>query len=146
MNKRYVSLFDVGSSLFDQVAQNTGYPPYNIKKVSDGKFLIEFAVAGYDIGDLEVSMDKDVLTVTGKKTTQTDLSAYLYKGISSKSFSKDFSLGQSFVVNNVEMFNGVLKIFLDAVAQKTTKQVYEINVAQPSATNHPTLLNEDSNI
>ena len=41
------------------------YPPYNIKKVNDKKWVIEMAVAGFAKSDIELTLDGNKLTVAG---------------------------------------------------------------------------------
>ena len=50
--------------LFDYVthqAESTGFPPYNIQKTEDYKFVIEMAVAGFGKKDIEVEVAEGVL-------------------------------------------------------------------------------------
>ena len=56
------SLFDT----FDRVGEihkSETYPPYNIKKLSDEKFAIEMAVAGFSKKDITVEHQENVLTI-----------------------------------------------------------------------------------
>ena len=41
------------------------YPPYNIKKVDENKYVIELAVAGFGRQDLELELQDGTLTVKG---------------------------------------------------------------------------------
>ena len=46
-----------------KAAQN--YPPYNIKKIDENKYLIEMAVAGFAKQDLEIELAEDKLIIKG---------------------------------------------------------------------------------
>jgi len=94
-----------------------GYPPYNIKKVDDNKYVIELAVAGFAKTDLEVTLDGGKLTVVGKTKEANDLdnaqTYYFYKGIAERAFTRSFTLADSVEIKNAEMINGILKIWLE---------------------------------
>ena len=42
--------FDTLSIMANSKSQSINYPPYNIRKVSDEKYTIELAIAGFDEG------------------------------------------------------------------------------------------------
>jgi molecular chaperone IbpA len=50
----------------------TGFPPYNIRKVEDNKYVIELAVAGFAKNDLEIELAGDVLKISGKASENTE--------------------------------------------------------------------------
>ena len=50
-----------------ETVRGAGYPPYNVIKRDDGHFLIEIAVAGFKKEDIDLTLEKGVLTITGKK-------------------------------------------------------------------------------
>ena len=41
------------------------YPPYNIAKVDDNKYVIEMAVAGFAKSDIEVTLEGNKLVIKG---------------------------------------------------------------------------------
>jgi HSP20 family molecular chaperone IbpA len=43
------------------------YPPYNIELVSDDKYRIVMALAGFDRSEVEIVAERDTLHVTGRK-------------------------------------------------------------------------------
>ena len=49
--------FDTLSILANSKAQNTNYPPYNIRKLPEDKYSIELAVAGFDEKDIIIPQD-----------------------------------------------------------------------------------------
>jgi molecular chaperone IbpA len=88
------------------------YPPYNIKKVDENKYVIEMAVAGFGRQDLELELKEDVLTVTGRTGTD-EATEYLYKGIADRAFTRQFTLADTVIVKNADLINGMLKIWLE---------------------------------
>jgi molecular chaperone IbpA len=87
------------------------YPPYNINKISDEHYVLEFAVAGFNQKGIDISVEKDVLTVKGER--QEDEGAnYVYKGIAGRKFTRSFSLPEYFEVDRASMIDGILYIDL----------------------------------
>ncbi len=89
----------------------SSYPPYNIKKVSDNDFELQFAIAGFDKRDIKVTVNNGKLTVAGTMSDiEEDGNQYLHKGIATRSFSSTFALGEHVEVEEAEVDNGLLKI------------------------------------
>jgi|TARA_B100001059_G_C17714261_1_gene517125 molecular chaperone IbpA len=105
---------------FDRLAQMidtinvdvpTGYPPYNIEKLSDNKYAISMAVSGFDEGNLNIDVKENILTVIGDASREDD-KEYLYKGISSRNFERRFRLADYVEVESANLSNGLLNIIL----------------------------------
>jgi molecular chaperone IbpA len=96
---------------------NQNYPPYNIVKHSEDKFVIELAVAGFREGDINITVDKNVLTIEGQQIESLDeLSQeieYLHRGISSRNFTRTFTLADHVEVIEAQSVNGILSITLE---------------------------------
>jgi molecular chaperone IbpA len=71
---------------------------------------MEFAVAGFGRGELDVSVDRSILKVTGEKLGEED--EYLYKGIATRKFTRSFSLPEYFEITDASAFDGILYIDL----------------------------------
>ena len=110
--------FSIGfDRMFDSLSEvsklnTTGFPPYNIKKVADGKYQISFAVAGFDKNDIEVSCKDNTLKVSGKIEMPKE-TEYLYKGIAERAFNQSFKLADFTNVIDAEMKDGMLHINLE---------------------------------
>lgn len=111
----------------DDVTKNIpNYPPYNIKKVDDNKYVIELAVAGFAKHELELELEDSVLTVKGQSSLDS-LTAdgvdqtYLYKGISDRAFARKFNLADTVEIKNAEYINGMLKVFLERIIPEHKK-------------------------
>lgn len=99
-----------------------GYPPYNIVKTDENKYVIEIAVAGFGKQDIEVELKEDSLIVSGKLSQSTDDSSqYLYKGIADRAFIRKFNLADTIEVKNTKLINGMLKVFLENVIPESKK-------------------------
>jgi molecular chaperone IbpA len=100
-------------SRFAKTFTNVGgsYPPYNIIKVSESETVLEIAVAGFRETEISVSIENNILKITGKKET-TDHSNYLYKGIGSRYFERSFTLPADTKVEKAEYADGILSVFI----------------------------------
>ena len=104
-----------------------GYPPYNIAKVDDNKYVIEMAVAGFGKNNLEIELANSVLTVKGGVATDdteeetANPISYLYKGIADRSFTRKFTLADSVEIKNAELVNGMLKVWLENLIPEEKK-------------------------
>jgi molecular chaperone IbpA len=95
---------------FGAPMQKTNYPPYNVKKVNDDHFVMEFAVAGFSRGELDLSVERGILTIKGEKLGKDD--EYIYKGIATRKFIRSFSLPEYFEITDASAFDGILYIDL----------------------------------
>jgi molecular chaperone IbpA len=114
--------FNKMAKLHDEVTKNIpNYPPYNIKKVDDNKYTIELAVAGFAKQDIELEFIDNKLIVTGKATDDSDNDTFLWKGIANRAFTRTFVLDDQVEIQNAEMLNGMLKIFLERIIPEHKK-------------------------
>ena len=106
---RFGSLLD---SAMNAERQSAGYPPYDIELVGENKYAITLAVAGFDESEVDVQIEKGVLSVRGMKEVAQKDSRYLHRGIATRSFERKFNLADHVEVVNAQMDNGLLKIAL----------------------------------
>jgi molecular chaperone IbpA len=96
---------------------NTNYPPYNIVKHSEDAFAIELAVAGFREGDINITLEKNILTIKGEQLQDLDELEkdveYVHRGISSRNFDRTFTLADYVEVVGAKAENGILKIELE---------------------------------
>lgn len=110
--------FDRFNDLFENVFQrdessNTGYPPYNIEKSNENDYVITMAVAGFKDEDLDISVKKDTLTVTGNIAEKGEENTqYLYRGIATRGFERHFRLADHVEVKSAKLEHGLLRIQL----------------------------------
>ena len=101
--------------------QNSGYPPYNIRKVDDYNYVIELALAGFSEDDIEVEVADGTLSVRSKEDKDTDTTQYVHRGIAQRSFSRSWTLSDDMVVKGAEFQNGLLNISLEKVVPEEKK-------------------------
>jgi molecular chaperone IbpA len=97
------------------------YPPINIKKTDDNKYLLEMAVAGFGKNSIELTLEQNKLRVAGKAEASDETTEYLYKGISTRPFERTFMLNDDVVVNNAQYVNGLLKVWLEHIIPEEKK-------------------------
>jgi molecular chaperone IbpA len=98
------------------------YPPYNIRKIDETKYVIEVAVAGFGSQDIEVEIEEGTLTIKGSTNASTfPASEYLFKGIADRAFTRKFSLADTVIVKNADLMNGMLKIMLERLIPEEKK-------------------------
>ena len=95
----------------ESLSKVTAYPPYNIRKIDENKYVIEIAVAGFGRQDLEIELKEGVLTVKGNLETKDNPLDYLYKGIADRAFTRTFTLADTVEVKNADLINGMVKIW-----------------------------------
>lgn len=97
------------------------FPPYNIKKTGDNTYVIEIAVAGYAKQDIEVEYHDGVLKVKSEPKLENSSAQYMWKGIAQRAFEQSFKLAETVQINNANMTNGLLKIFLENIVPEAQK-------------------------
>jgi len=100
------------------------FPPYNVKKVEDNKYVIEMAVAGFAKQDIELTLEDNKLSIKGNITAEQpaeDSIAYLYKGIADRAFNRTFTLADNVEIKNAELLNGMLKVWLEHIIPESKK-------------------------
>jgi len=126
-------LFDLAETA--QRAGEDNYPPYNIERLSEDRYLISLAVAGFSPDEITVTAEQNVVTVEGSKADRTDRD-YLYRGISARPFKRQFSLADYVQVKSAAYENGLLKIELFREIPEAMKpRRIAINEAPASAGN-----------
>jgi molecular chaperone IbpA len=99
-----------------QVQSNSNYPPHNVIKTGDDTVTIEVAVAGFCEGEIDISLDKRVLTISGAKKTEENTDwDYLHRGISSRDFRQNFTLAEHVEVRSASIRDGILSVNLERV-------------------------------
>ena len=106
--------FDRLASLLDNALRTDvapGYPPYNIEMLGENRYSITLAVAGFEQSELDITVEKGVLTVRGKKGKEEERH-YLHQGIANRAFERKFNLADYVEVNGANLNNGLLTISL----------------------------------
>lgn len=92
--------------------QSAGYPPYNIEVMDENEYAITLALAGFDESDIDISTEKGVLTIKGKKEARDESTKFLHQGIANRSFERKFNLADHVEVKGADLDMGLLTINL----------------------------------
>src|SRR3954463_3322035 len=86
------------------------YPPYDIEKTGDDTYRLTMAVAGFSPDELDVTVQENVLLVTGKpqKEEENKNGGYLHRGIARRAFERRFSLADHMKVTFANIDKGML--------------------------------------
>jgi molecular chaperone IbpA len=104
-------LFQEMDRAFENTKSN-GYPPYNIAQINEDEYMISIAVAGFGMDNLDIMLEKNVLTVEGTAPMGDENVNYLHKGIGGRNFRRTFTLADYIEVENATLDLGMLNIHL----------------------------------
>jgi molecular chaperone IbpA len=97
-----------------QAQSGTNYPPHNVIKTGENTSVIEVAVAGFAEGEIDISVDKQILTIAGAiKREEEDSYEYLHRGISRRDFRQSFTLADHVEVKSASVRDGILRVYLE---------------------------------
>jgi molecular chaperone IbpA len=88
------------------------YPPYNIEKLGEDRYRVALAVAGFAENELNITVEGNQLTVSGKRADAED-KQILHRGIAHRPFIRRFSLAEHMVVKDAKLRDGLLTIELE---------------------------------
>jgi len=97
---------------FANSPNGNGYPPYNIAQINDDEYMISVAVAGFGMDNLDITLEKNVLTVEGTAPKGDEEVNYLHKGIGGRNFRRQFTLAEHIEVEQAGLELGMLNIHL----------------------------------
>ena len=105
--------FDRMFDSLNEVSQinTSNFPPYNIRKIKDGTYQIEMALAGFSKKDINCELQDGVLTISAKKEDK-DNDTLIHQGIASRSVVRKFTLSEYIKVEGADFIDGVLKVKL----------------------------------
>ena len=118
--------FGIGfDNLFDDLMRvnaqqsNNNYPPYDIVQINDDEYMISLAVAGFGHDNLSITKDKKFMIIEGKHSRENiddayeeSTTKYLHKGISERSFRREFQLADHVEISNAHLELGILNVHL----------------------------------
>jgi molecular chaperone IbpA len=97
------------------------YPPYNIKKTGDTTYVIELAVAGFAKQDIEIELADGKMLIKGNAYNNESEENFLFKGIAARNFTRTFALDDQIEIQDAELMNGMLKVFLERIIPEHKK-------------------------
>lgn len=96
------------------------FPPHNVIKLDDYKYVVELATAGFSRDEIEVVVDDGYLIIKGEKKPSDDVT-YLHKGIGTRTFKKSIKIPETVVVHAAQYNDGILRIGLENVIPEHKK-------------------------
>ena len=94
-----------------RVQTSDNWPPYDIEKVGEDRYRITVAVAGFSRDQLSVTLEPNLLVVSGAKPDD-ESGQYLHRGIAARSFVRRFELADYVKVAGASLKNGLLTVEL----------------------------------
>jgi len=127
--------FDRFNDLFESALRNgeaSSYPPYNVEKHGNDQYRIVVAAAGFREEDLDLQVERGVLTVSGARRESDDKAiVYLHQGIARRAFKLSFRLADHIEVQNARLEHGLLHIdLLRTVPEEERPKRISINSPQ----------------
>ena len=106
----------------DAFADNaaTNYPPYNIVKVDDDTQELQIALAGFKREDIEVWVEKGVLSVHAN--SEIEEGTFLHKGIAKRNIARNWQLGEGVEVEDPTFVDGMLRIVVKVNVPEAQKR------------------------
>jgi HSP20 family molecular chaperone IbpA len=120
--------FEEIERLLERVSKSAdGYPPYNIERIASNgapmRLLITLAVAGFDPNEIEVTLEENELTVSGRRQEDAERD-YLHRGIATRQFQRTFVLADGMEVRGADLKDGLLSIELTRPEpQRTVRRI-----------------------
>jgi len=125
--------FDRIFSLLDEATRfsaNGNGPAYDIVRAGDDGYRIVLAVPGYEMTNLSITQEGNLLTVSGK-LPETETPEHLHMGLRLGHFSQRFELADYVDVTNAELKNGLLTIALKQELPEAMKP-HTIPIGKPA--------------
>ena len=132
LNSPFLLGFDHIERALDKVSKTAeGYPPYNIERIAASgadpeKLRITLAVAGFSQDQIDVTVEKNQLTIRGRQHEDKPRD-YLHRGIASRQFQRSFLLAEGMQVLGAELSQGLLMI--DLVRPQPERVVKKIRIS-----------------
>ncbi|WOK36625.1 Hsp20 family protein [Sphingomonas sp. C3-2] len=93
--------------------QSDNYPPFDLERLSEDRYRITLAVAGFRQTEIEIVAQQNLLLVKGNKDgANQDRSNFLHVGIANRSFERRFELADFVRVEAASLQDGLLTIDL----------------------------------
>jgi len=108
--------FDRFNDLFETALRSdtaASYPPYNVEKHGEDDYRIVIAAAGLQDGDLDIQVERDVLTISGgRREKSAENVQFLHQGIAQRAFKLSFRLADHIEVRGASLKQGLLHVDL----------------------------------
>jgi molecular chaperone IbpA len=134
---------DVEKLLSMDVQKTTStFPPHNIIKLDESRYVVELAVAGFSKDEIDITVEESTLTIKGEKKEKDVEVTYLHRGIGTRSFTKQLTIADTIEVQGAEFKDGILRVGLVNVIPEH-KKPKKIEIGKDLKMFKPELLTED---
>ena len=119
--------------LFEEITRSVtmgkqdNYPPHNIIRTAENRFIIEMAVAGFYENELDIetvtnNYGQNVLTIRGERKREEDADRqYLHRGLATRNFERSFPLNENVEIIGAAVQNGILTVNLEQKIPESQK-------------------------
>ena len=118
-------IFEDFGKMFDENilrgSYKQSYPPYDIVKVTDNKYNIQIALAGYSKKDIEVKVEENALSVKSIREDTDGKQEVIHQGISKRYFERNFTIADDVEVLGAELKDGLLTVSLERIIPEHKK-------------------------
>ncbi|WP_199098587.1 Hsp20 family protein [Dyella sp. ASV21] len=87
------------------------WPPFDSVKLSEDRYRLTMAVAGFSREDINITVQANMLTVSGERKGEQE-GEVLHRGIANRPFNRHFELAEHMQVTGAKLENGLLVIEL----------------------------------
>jgi molecular chaperone IbpA len=130
-------------TILNDTKPTTNFPPHNIIKADENKYVVELAVAGFSKDEIDIEVQENTLTIKGEKNEGTPDVVYLHRGIGTRSFIKTIKIADTIEVKGAEFKDGILRIGLENIIPEH-KKPRKIEIGNELKTFEPKLLQEEA--
>jgi molecular chaperone IbpA len=97
-----------------RLQQTDNYPPFNIERVSEDRYRVTLAVAGFKADEIDITAQQNLLQISGHKedVSAEERAKYLHLGIAARNFERRFELADFVRVENATLADGLLTVEL----------------------------------
>ena len=116
------------ATIMNEFETNSSFPPYNLIRLDENKFIIEMAVAGYKKDDITIKTSEDKLYISvekksGEVTQKPKDYLVIHKGLTERKFDKVFSIskGYNIQIKDAKLEDGILAINIESYPKNVKK-------------------------
>lgn len=103
-----------------QSQPSDNWPPFDTMKLSEDRYQITMAVAGFRRNEIDISLQENLLVIKGERKNDVD-GEYLHRGIAYRPFIRRFELAEHVQVTDAQLADGLLNISLKRELPETMK-------------------------
>jgi molecular chaperone IbpA len=93
--------------------QPDNYPPFDLERLSDDRYRITLAVAGFKRDEIDITQKQNLLVISGRKAENRNKDGnFLHMGIATRAFERRFELADFVRVERADLQDGLLTIEL----------------------------------